>query len=64
MDDLADFLGHDIRVHCQYYRLPEGTSQLAQISKILMALERGQLSEFKGKNEINIDPQGKIRLCK
>ncbi|RXN22575.1 hypothetical protein ROHU_023424 [Labeo rohita] len=24
MDDLADFLGHDIRVHQQYYRLPEG----------------------------------------
>ena len=66
MDDLADFLGHDIRVHRRYYRLPEGTLQLAKISKILMALERGQLSEFKGKNldQINIDPQGKIGLCK
>ncbi|XP_013885514.1 uncharacterized protein LOC106533655 [Austrofundulus limnaeus] len=64
MDDLADFLGHDIRVHRQYYRLPEGTSQLAKISKVLLALEKGQLSTFKGKNldEISIDPQEKISV--
>ncbi|XP_054898305.1 uncharacterized protein LOC129367697 [Poeciliopsis prolifica] len=64
MDDLADFLGHDIRVHRQYYRLPEGTLQLAKISKVLLALERGQLSNFKGKNldEISIDPQEKMSV--
>lgn len=66
MDNLADFLGHDIRVHRKYYRL--GTLQLAKISKVLMAMERGQLSDFKGRNldEINIDPQGKKcvnKLC-
>ena len=32
LDQLADFLGHDIRVHRQFYRLPEGTLQLAQLS--------------------------------
>lgn len=60
MDDLAKFLGHDIRIHREYYRLPEGTLQLAKISKVLMALERGRLLEFKGKNwdQIDIDPQG------
>ncbi|XP_036416266.1 uncharacterized protein LOC118800194 [Colossoma macropomum] len=64
MDDLADFLGHDIRVHRQFYRLPEGTLQLAKISKVLMALERGQLSEFKGRNldEINVDQQEKMAM--
>ncbi|KAK2859737.1 hypothetical protein Q5P01_004357 [Channa striata] len=64
MDDLGDFLGHDIRVHRQYYRLPEGTLQLAKISKVLMAQERGQLHQFKGKNldEISIDPQV-LLLC-
>lgn len=31
-DQLADFLGHDIRVHREYYRLPEGTLQLAKMS--------------------------------
>lgn len=56
--------GHDIRVHRQYYRLPKGTLQLAKISKVLLAVEQGKLSKFKGKNldQINIDPQGKTSL--
>ncbi|XP_042275071.1 uncharacterized protein LOC121901997 isoform X1 [Thunnus maccoyii] len=58
MDILANFLGHDIRVHRQYYRLPEGTLQLAKVSKVLIALEQGRLSDFKGMSldEIQIDP--------
>ncbi|KTG34020.1 hypothetical protein cypCar_00030126 [Cyprinus carpio] len=64
MDDLADFLGHDIRVHQQYYQLPEGTLQLAKISKSLMAVERGQLSESKGRNldEIQSVPQERVLM--
>nr|XP_046253175.1 uncharacterized protein LOC124063495 isoform X2 [Scatophagus argus] len=64
LDQLADFLGHDIRVHRQFYRLPEGTLQLAKISKILMALEQGRLSEFKGKSldDISIDPHENVYL--
>ncbi|KAG9275033.1 hypothetical protein AMEX_G9507, partial [Astyanax mexicanus] len=60
LDQLADFLGHDVRVHRQFYRLPEGTLQLAKMSKILMALDKGRLAEFQGKSldEINIDPEG------
>ncbi|XP_039544399.1 uncharacterized protein LOC120490938 isoform X1 [Pimephales promelas] len=64
MDQLADFLGHDIRVHRKFYRLPEGTLQLAKISKVLMALEQGRVSEFKGKNldEINLEPNEKVNV--
>ncbi|KAE8295332.1 hypothetical protein D5F01_LYC06258 [Larimichthys crocea] len=64
LDQLADFLGHDIRVHRQFYRLPEGTLQLAKISKVLMALEQGRLAEFKGKSldDINIDPEENVHL--
>ncbi|KAG7465900.1 hypothetical protein MATL_G00159130 [Megalops atlanticus] len=64
LDELADFLGHDIRVHREYYRLPEGTLQLAKISKILMALETGGLGEFKGKKleDIDIDPNEKLQV--
>ena len=40
LDQLAGFLGHDIRVHRQFYRHPEGTLQLAKIRKVLMALEQ------------------------
>jgi len=64
MDQLANFLGHDIRIHREFYRLPEKTLQLAKISKVLMALENGRLAEFHGKNldEIQIDPEG-MRFC-
>ena len=60
MDQLATFMGHDLRIHRQYYRLPEATLQLAKISKVLMALEQGRLGEFKGRNldQIEIDPEG------
>ncbi|XP_050957643.1 uncharacterized protein LOC127158626, partial [Labeo rohita] len=49
MDQLADFLGHDITVHRQFYRLSEATIQSAKISKLLLALEKGKLHELRGK---------------
>ncbi|XP_034077685.1 uncharacterized protein LOC117549722 isoform X1 [Gymnodraco acuticeps] len=57
LDQLADFLGHNIEVHRKHYRLPEGTLQLAKISKVLLALEQGRIGEYKGMNldEIHID---------
>lgn len=60
MDQLANFLGHDIRVHREYYRLPEKTLQLAKVSKLLMALEQGRVAEFSGKtlDEVEIHPDG------
>ncbi|XP_028274353.1 uncharacterized protein LOC114449059 isoform X3 [Parambassis ranga] len=65
MDQLANFLGHDIRIHREFYRLPEKTLQLAKISKLLMALEQGRLAEFHGMNldEIGIDPDEKVVDC-
>ncbi|XP_056118254.1 uncharacterized protein LOC130095524 [Rhinichthys klamathensis goyatoka] len=65
MDQLANFLGHDIRIHREFYRLPEKTLQLAKISKVLMALEQGRLAEFHGKNldEIGIAPDEKVIDC-
>ena len=60
MGQLADFMGHSIRVHSKFYRLPESTLQLARVSKVLMAMEQGRLGDFQGKNldEIHIDPNG------
>ncbi|KAJ8389499.1 hypothetical protein AAFF_G00118890, partial [Aldrovandia affinis] len=62
MDQLASFLGHDIRVHREFYRLPEKTLQLAKVSKLLLALEQGRVAEFHGKtlDEIEIDPDEKL----
>lgn len=50
IDQLADFLGHDISVHRQFYQLSEPTIQSAKISKLLLALEKGKLRELQGKS--------------
>ncbi|XP_039525901.1 uncharacterized protein LOC120478179 [Pimephales promelas] len=62
LDQVANFLGHDIRVHREYYRLPEATTQLAKISKLLLAMEKGSLRSLQGKTleeieieELNVD---------
>ena len=44
MDILAGFLGHNIRIHRNFYRLPQETLQLANVSKILLAYDRGQIA--------------------
>ncbi|XP_063067616.1 uncharacterized protein LOC134459242 [Engraulis encrasicolus] len=54
MDQVAKFLGHDIRVHREYYRLSENTLQLAKISKLLMGMEKG-ISTINGKSLEEID---------
>ncbi|XP_039512614.1 uncharacterized protein LOC120468036 [Pimephales promelas] len=57
LDQLADFLGHNIAVHRKHYRLPESTLQLAKVSKVLLAMEQGRLGDYKGKSldEIQVD---------
>ncbi|KAJ8305181.1 hypothetical protein KUTeg_017269 [Tegillarca granosa] len=49
-DILATFQGHDIRVHRQFYRLPENASQVAKVTKILHSLNNGMIASFKGKD--------------
>lgn len=64
MDQLATFLGHDIRVHREFYRLPESTLQLAKVSKLLIAMEKGRLSDLQGKglDDIEINPEGEVKF--
>lgn len=56
LEGLARFMGHNIHVHESFYRLQEGTIQAAKISKILLAMESGKISLFKGKTLDEIDP--------
>lgn len=49
LDVLADFLGHDVRVHREFYRMPREPVQLAKVSRLLMGLESGQVKECSGK---------------
>ncbi|XP_033970389.1 uncharacterized protein LOC117469991 isoform X2 [Trematomus bernacchii] len=60
LDQVADFLGHDIRVHQDFYRLPVPTTQLAKISKLLLSMDKGQLSSIQGKSLDEIDIEDKI----
>jgi len=43
MDQLAQFMGHSINVHRQFYRLPNNTLQSAHIAKIFLLMEKGQI---------------------
>ncbi|XP_057692100.1 uncharacterized protein LOC130915906 isoform X1 [Corythoichthys intestinalis] len=60
LDQLANFLGHDIRVHRDFYRLPEATIEVAKITKILLAMEKGTLAQFKGKSLDEIEIEDKL----
>lgn len=44
LEQLANFLGHNINVHREYYRLPQETIFLAKVSKLLLAAEKGTLT--------------------
>lgn len=56
---LCSFMGHDIKVHRKFYRLPEGTLQVAKLGRILVAMERGETHLYKGKKLDEIDFDGK-----
>ncbi|PIK38798.1 hypothetical protein BSL78_24353 [Apostichopus japonicus] len=54
---LASHLGHDVAIHKQYYRLQESTVELCKVSKLLLAMDRGKVSNLRGKtlDEISVD---------
>ncbi|XP_038057200.1 uncharacterized protein LOC119728858 [Patiria miniata] len=58
-DILANFMGHDIRVHREFYRLPEQTLQVAKVSKVLLQMEKGNLSSLAGSSldEIRVEEE-------
>ncbi|KAJ4922017.1 hypothetical protein JOQ06_004036 [Pogonophryne albipinna] len=64
MEQVAKFMGHDIRVHREYYRLTENTMQLAKMSKLLMAIEM-DTNVYKGKSLDDLDLDlGKLSRAK
>ncbi|XP_068739208.1 uncharacterized protein [Montipora capricornis] len=53
----ARHLGHDIRVHRDFYRLHESTIEIAKVSKLLLTVDQGETRKFAGKTlqEINLN---------
>lgn len=61
LEMLARYLGHDITIHREFYRLPEDTLQIAKCGKILMLMDQGNFEENSGKrlDEVVVDLQGR-----
>lgn len=59
-DMLANFMGHNIRVHREFYRLPESTLEVAKVAKVLHLINKGDISQYRDKDldAIEIDSTG------
>ncbi|KAK4873904.1 hypothetical protein RN001_013264 [Aquatica leii] len=55
----AKHMGHDIRVHRNFYRLHENAVEATKIIRLLIAIEKGDANKFVGKtlNDINIEEE-------
>ncbi|KAJ8034113.1 hypothetical protein HOLleu_20819 [Holothuria leucospilota] len=62
LEQLANHMGHDIKIHREYYRLPQECLMLAKVSKLLLLADKGELHKFKGKSldEIDITPEDTV----
>ena len=58
-DIIASFMGHDIRVHRQFYRLTEDMLQAEKVTKVIQAINTGNLSS--APKEVNIMEKGKYQ---
>ncbi|PIK58106.1 hypothetical protein BSL78_04962 [Apostichopus japonicus] len=66
LDVLANFLGHDVRIHREFYRLPDPAIQVAKVSKLLVALEGnsgdpGTLLQGRNLDELELNQDEEIQ---
>lgn len=56
-DWLARHLGHNIRVHRDFYRLQESAVELTKVSRLLLAVDSGKIKQFSGQklDDITVD---------
>jgi len=62
MEWLANHLGHDINIHRDVYRLHESSIEISKISRLLLAVESGEVAKFKGRELKDIDVSGKLTM--
>lgn len=60
-DWLARHLGHDIRIHRDFYRLQESAVELTKVSRLLLAVDKGEANKFAGKSLKDINVDGKLK---
>jgi len=64
LDQLAKFMGHDLKIHREFYRLPDAIVQTAKVAKILIAMEQGNIHKYKGMSLDEIDVNDETELDK
>ena len=52
LEQLANFLGHDLNVHMDFYRLPDDILQINKIGNLLIAAKEGKFSR---KTKMSLD---------
>ena len=54
---LANHMGHEVNIHESVYRLHDSTIELAKVSRLLMAVDRGDVRQYSGRSlaDINVD---------
>ena len=61
LDQLEGFLGQDINVHRNFYRLPTSVAQVAKTGKLLLAIRKtGSLKDHVGKTLEEVEWDGQI----
>jgi len=58
IDWLALHLGHDVHIHGEFYRLHHSTTELAKVSKLLLAVDSGNFEKIIGKNLGDMSVEG------
>lgn len=59
---LEEHLGHTMGVHKSHYRLQEPVTEMAQLSKLLIAIEDGKASQFVGRKLSDITLSGNLHF--
>lgn len=57
-DWLARHLGHDVRVHRDFYRMHENAVELTNVSRLLLAVDQGEAHKYSGQKLQDINLQG------
>ena len=55
-------MGHDVNIHQDVYRLHDSVIELSKVSRLLMAVDDGNVSKFSGLSLSNINMDGLLQL--
>ena len=55
---ISNHLGHELNIHMDVYRLHSGVIEAGKVSKLLLAVEHGNIETIKGKNLDEISSNG------